>query len=286
MERYSIKVICAAFLFLLPAASCYAVLAEKDTPPSGKTKVSQPRKTPSSPYPVADKRISIADSPYTQDRYLYKAKKAFAIGNLQAADEYVGKSIRVYKDNKPAQAFKQNVDAVKQKMEIERLSMAREYHLNAKYLYRKGLVLDAMLENKKSLLLDQVSKDSQRLNDDIIASLRKMTDSINEDYRKKFRKAVKYFVDGKIDKSERYFRMIENQTSTADYLLPIVIAHRSDKSNRERSNEYYQAAIDQLNETRYAKAKEALALSLALDKDNVDARLLLVLVNILEQSVN
>ncbi len=286
MKMIMVKLFCAASVLLLITTISSAVLSEKDTTGLSKMRVTQPKRTapvqiPTTP--TVDNRISIADSPYTQDRYLYKARKAFSIGNLQAADVYVGKSLRTYKDNKPAQLFKQKVDAVKQQMEQERLSMAREYYIDAKHLYRKGLVLDSMLQNKKSLLLEPASKDAQRLNEDIVTSLRKMTESINEDYRKKFRKAVQYFIDGNIDKSERYFRMLENQTSTADYLLPIVISHRSDKVNQERSNDYYEQAIDQLNETRYSKAKDALSIALQMDKDNIDARLLLILVNILDQ---
>jgi tetratricopeptide (TPR) repeat protein len=194
----------------------------------------------------------------------------------------VGKSLRVYKSNKPAQILKDKLDAVKADLDKEKLNMAKEYCQNASHLFRKGLVLEAMLDVKKSLLLDPNSIETRNLDDKILSSIKSITDKVNEDYRKKFRQAIEYFIDGNIEKSEKYFRMLENQTDSADYFLPIVISHHSDKSNYDRSNLYYEEALNQLNETRYAMAKESLMLALRLDKDNLDARLLLTLVKELE----
>jgi hypothetical protein len=210
------------------------------------------------------------------DRYLARAQEFYMTGKFPEAVIMVKRSLKANPMNEAALAFQKKIDRVQEKMAYARVNMVNEYYCSAEYLFRKGFVLDARLEINKALAIDPSAKDALLLSDEINRVNAKMLEKVSPKYRAKFEKAIRRFVEGDIEMASKILRKLQNDTAEAEYFLPVILAHLSDNSNRARSDEYYSEALRQVNKGRYHKAHDNLYLAIAMDKNNLDARLLQV----------
>ena len=110
----------------------------------------------------------------------------------------------------------------------------------------------------------------------IINTLKKKYEGVEPDSRKSFKQAIQFYVDGDIRESLRLFRELKDRIEESDLFLPVVLAHISDDSNRISSNKYFSLAFKDMREYHLRKAQDNLYFALSIDKDNLDARLLLI----------
>jgi hypothetical protein len=209
------------------------------------------------------------------DKFCKRAKKYYRNGDIDGAERMIQKSLKTYPGNGFALAFEKKLAKLRERMQCARTNMANEYYFSAESLYRKGFVLDAMLEIKRSLALVPKSKEALILRDLISKSIENIIARINENDRDNFRSALDSFFGQDYIAAEKILRSMQNDIPEASNYMPTVIAHIADAMNESRSDEYLSDAQEETRTGRFVKAQHDSYLALEMNRHNFNARLLL-----------
>ncbi len=214
------------------------------------------------------------------DRYIEDSKASYVEGDIKGAEKKINLALGLEPMNSEAQNFRNKITLIKEKMVEAKRDFSEQCYFKGANYFKDGDTLDALLLMYKALKLNpnlgkakNLFVNIQNMNQDIIKSMGKKDG-------KKFKKAINYFLNEDFESSAEVFRALQPGYAEMANFLGYAIAHTSDPGNKQRSEDYVKMAIKDVRNERYRKAQEDLFSALEMDRENMDAQVILEQVKI------
>jgi len=214
------------------------------------------------------------------DRYIAEAKEYYVEGELEDSEKNINLALQLEPQNAEALRFKNKITVIKEKMFEAKRDFSEQCYFKGAYFFKKSDPLDALLLIDKAVKLNPQSEKARALYAEIQEANQNLIKSMGKKDGKTLRKAIDYFMRGDFEKSVESFRKLQAVYSDIANYTGYANAHTSDERNRKRSEEYVQQAVKDVRNERYKKAQEDLFQALEMDRDNMDAQVILEQVKI------
>ena len=214
------------------------------------------------------------------DRYIEDSRESYVEGDIKDAEKSINLALGLDPKNREAQNYKNKIMVIKEKMIEAKRDFSEQCFFKGANYFKAGDTLDAQLFMYKALKLNpQMEKAKnmfvsiQEMNQDIVKSMGKKDG-------KKFKKAINFFLNEDFEASAEVFRELQAGYPEMANFMGYAIAHTSDSGNKKRSAEYVKIARKDVRNERYRKAQEDLFSALEMDRENMEAQVILEQVKI------
>jgi tetratricopeptide (TPR) repeat protein len=204
--------------------------------------------------------------------YYEEARSLYLSADLESAEAIADQYLAVDPSNAPMSDLKGRITVIKERAANVKKSVAEEYYYNAKYFFQRENILEALYWIEKSVNLNGKSDKAAMLYIDITEAKERTVKHINECDRDKFARGIKQFLNGKFESSIDIFRDLQPYYTEASEFLNSAKVHLADEKNANRSNEYYEQAVEDMGKERFKSAQEDLLLAVQMYKENLTAR--------------
>jgi uncharacterized protein YdhG (YjbR/CyaY superfamily) len=213
------------------------------------------------------------------EKILKAAMRYYRTCDLPAAEESIDRCLAVAPGNQAAVTLKSKITNIREKTEEMRIDLAEQCYYRAEGYKREGNILDAMLLAQKAFQLNPRLEKARVLSRTLSESHEEIVKSLQGGDKERFREAVAAFLEEDFSNAAAIVRRLQRYYPQLTDMLAVAEIHSGDKANSQRSRTYYASALDNIYKERYIKAQEDLYLALEMDKNNLDVKQKLLLVN-------